>query len=472
MKTNRRSEPVRHRSEPVRVAGGQGALAADQTPADLLRRIVLTTFLFEDVYYSSGDEIAKAIADLVPKVDPQVCAEIARTAARTHRLRHVPLWIVVAMVRSPDHRPFVRRLIRDVITRADAMAELLAMYWRVNGDRAPIANSIKRGLADVFPTFDQYQLAKYAGERRAISLRDVMKLTHPRPPQGREDEFRALIEGRAPAPDTWEVALSRGEDKRTTFMRLMEERKLPILAAIRNINGMISAGIDPETVADYIDGRPAGHISPIALLSALMSTPDIFAPVLERKLDQVHQHVWFDGVTAVILDVSGSMRSAMSKHGTICRLDAATYIAWMIARRSETCYVYATAGSDGSCVHKTQAVALAPLSLRSAIQLAHTKMRELGGGGIFTRQAVEFVHNDLSQRQHINRLIVVSDSQDTDRNPAKPAPFASFNAMVNIGGHTHGVAYDGVWHIEVSGLSPVVVEGLHLYEESLRHHTR
>lgn len=474
MKTNRRrrADSAGAMMTDQRVAGGAGAPAARQTPAELLRRVALTTFLFENVAYERGEAVAAQIAELVPQVDPQECAEIARTAAQDYRLRHVPLWIAVHMVRTSTHRPLVRRLLGDILTRADAMAELLALYWRVNGKGAPIANALKRGIADVLPRFDAYQLAKYAGERDEVSLADVIKLTHPRPPQGREAEFRAILERRAPPPDTWETALSRGEDKRATFERLMKERRLPILAAVRNINGMITAGIDPEDIIDYLDERNAGHVNPVALLTALMTTPDMFAPVLERKLDQVHQRVWFEGVTVLILDVSGSMSSGMSGHGSLQRIDLATYIAWMIARRSHQPLVYATAGWDGRREHQTQAISLASLSLREAMKLARDKMRELGGGGIFTRQAVEFVRRDL-ERQNVHaadvaRLIVVSDSQDMDWGRAEPQPFAAFNAMANIGGHVYGVAYDGVWHVEISGMSPVVVEGLHLCEEALR----
>lgn len=56
----------------------EGAPAHPAQPAELeLRRTVLSCLLFEDTFYESGSSIAQRIAELVPKVAPEVVSSLA-----------------------------------------------------------------------------------------------------------------------------------------------------------------------------------------------------------------------------------------------------------------------------------------------------------------------------------------------------------------------------------------------------------
>jgi len=52
-----------------------------------------------------------------------------------------------------------RGRVARVIQRADELAEFVAIYWK--DGRVPLSGQAKKGLAAVFPKFDEYQLAKY-----------------------------------------------------------------------------------------------------------------------------------------------------------------------------------------------------------------------------------------------------------------------------------------------------------------------
>ena len=76
---------------------------------------------------------------------------------------------------------------------------------------------------------------------------------------------------------------------------------------------------------------------------------------------------------------------------------------------------------------------------------------EMGGGGIFTRQCLEYIKG---QEKTADRIIIFSDSQDCDLETKRvPAPFGKTNYIVDVNAHTHGVNYDGIWTAEISGWS-------------------
>lgn len=68
-----------------------------------------------------------------------------------------------------------------IVYRLDDMLEILSLYILRNGDEsAPIPNSIKKGFKIAIENADKYELAKYQGKNRDISLVDIVNLVHPR----------------------------------------------------------------------------------------------------------------------------------------------------------------------------------------------------------------------------------------------------------------------------------------------------
>ena len=53
--------------------------------------------------------------------------------------------------------------------------------------------------------------------------------------------WKRLIAGELAVPDTWEVALSSGANKREAWERLLREQKLGALALLRNLRNMREA---------------------------------------------------------------------------------------------------------------------------------------------------------------------------------------------------------------------------------------
>src|SRR5499427_7073470 len=218
----------------------EGAVAQHVNPRLELRRTVLTCLLWEDTFYEKGNKIAERIADLVTKNKAEDVAALAREARDKMQLRHVPLFLVRELARRKGAGSLVAETLEHVIQRADELSEFVAVYWTPR--KQPLSAGVKRGLAKAFTKFDVYQLAKYNRDG-IVKLRDVLFLSHAKPINAEQATvWKDLVENTLESPDTWEVALSAGKDKRETWERLLREEKLGGMAMLRNLRLMLASG--------------------------------------------------------------------------------------------------------------------------------------------------------------------------------------------------------------------------------------
>lgn len=446
MKTNKKAVDTRSNAE-VRLAGGFGAPSANQESEALLRRSVMASLLFEGLFYEDGVANAENVKALIPQVDPVAVSKIAIEARHEQKLRHMPLFIVNEMVKHPSHRKLVGDTLYQVINRADEMAEFLAMYW--SDGKKPLAKQVKVGLAKAFGKFDEYKFAKYKGDGDTISLRDVMFMVHPKPLQGQEDLYKRIAEGKLKQFDTWEDEMSAGKNKDEVFTRLINEGKLGALAFLRNLRKMQESGVPESVIRKGFETVNPKWLLPLNYLAAAK-----YAPRYEREIESLMKRGYsqakkLPGYTVFVVDVSGSMSASVSSKSEYSRLDVASAMAMLAAESCERVAIYATAGSDGMGVHKTEIVPnRRGFGLIEAIKSAERKM---GGGGIFTRQCLNYIKGNETSTP--DRIIVFSDSQDCDRSRQLPQPFGKNNYIVDVSAHEHGINYKGVWTREISGWS-------------------
>lgn len=408
-----------------------GAAIPPKTPMHELRRAVSSCFLWEDQFYEDGVAIADRIADLAAKVDPLAVSNLAVEARITMKLRHVPLWLTVALMKHECPGILKEETVRAVIQRADEMGELLALYWK-DGKR-PIPAAMKRGLAASFRSFDHYQLGKYNRDS-AVKLKDVLRLVHPKPiTDGQAALWKSIIDGTILSPDTWEVALSGGADKKETFERLIREGKLGYLALLRNLRNMIGANVDLGLMRDAILARKGAHnVLPFRFVAAAR-----YAPMLEPALDealcaQVETLPSFSGSTVVLVDVSGSMDAKLSAKSDLTRMDAAATLASIIngSRR-----VFAFSEDLRECPP------------RVGMAGVETIKRALPHGGTNLGAAVAWINAHVSYR----RLIVITDEQS-----AQPVPSPNgLGYMINVAGYQNAIGY-GPW-VRIDGFSENVL---------------
>lgn len=420
----------------------EGGRAAMINSEQELRRSVLACLLWEDSFYEKGSTTAKRIYDLVHKVKPELVHRLAVQARTEYKLRHVPLYLCAL---RPD-----AETIYQVVNRADELAELLAMFWK--DGKKPIPHQMKRGLAKAFTKFDRYQLSKYNRDN-AIKLRDVMFMVHPKPLNAEQAvDWKELVEGKLESPDTWEVSLSSGANKRETFERLLREKKLGALALLRNLRNMVQADVDASLVRQALSEIKTDRVLPFRFLAATRHAPR-FEPELDKAMiKSVESLPYLTGTTVVLVDVSGSMGAALSSKSDMTRMDAAAALASIIRGDDVRVFTF-SAGNvryhgdvwDGRPV----CVEVPP---RKGMAGVDAVIKSQEHGGTMLGQAIKEVRTI-----RYDRIIVITDEQSQD--PVGDPKQGAKGYMINVANYKNGVGY-GRW-VHIDGFSENVLRFIH-----------
>jgi len=430
MKTN-----VRERSSP----------RSENPKADLLNAVA-SCLLFENTFYEKGSDVAQRIVDLCTQVEPDYIANLASYSRTKLNLRHVALWLAVQHVKHPKSDKSAA-VIDAVIQRADELAEFLKLYWLDQPD-APLAHQVKKGLAKAFTKFNAYQLAKYNRDGE-IKLRDVLFLCHAKPRDAEQEAlWKKLVDKTLESPDTWEVELSAGKDKRETWERLLREKKLGYLALLRNLRNMKEASVDRKLVIEaLLNGAEKSRALPFQFVAAWRHAP-AYASALDQAMIMALRGTKLFGLaetTNLLVDVSGSMDAALSAKSQINRIDAASALAVLMR---ETCVDVRVFTFSSKLV---EVPAVRGLGLVTAIHDSQSH------GSTELRASV---HN-LQERFPRNRLIVITDEQGTDGRRLGDCETPSY--LVNVASYAKGMEIGGRW-CRISGFSERLVDFIFWHE--------
>jgi 60 kDa SS-A/Ro ribonucleoprotein len=436
----------------------EGAPTRTLIPEQELQRTVMACMLWEDAFYESGADIAARIAGLIQKCKPEFVAGLAITAREAMKLRHAPLLLVREMARLPGHKHLVASTLERVIQRPDELSEFLAIYWK--DGRQPVSAQVKKGLARAFRKFNEYSLSKYDRDG-AVKLRDVLFLSHSKPKDAtikftkverksgdkyeladHEALYGRVVNRTLTTPDTWEVELSASTDQLASWTRLLAEDKLGALALLRNLRNMMEAGVADADIRKALKALKPERVLPFRFIAAARHAPR-FEPELEeamlRSLESVEK---MRGHTALLVDVSGSMDSAISAKSDLHRLDAACGLAMLCREVCESVGVYTFSNRVVECPPRRG------FALRDVIVKSQPHQGTLLG------QAV----GALNAQRPYDRLIVLTDEQSHDP-VGKPK---GLGYMVNVAAYKNGVGY-GPW-VHIDGWSEAIVDYIRAFE--------
>ena len=424
----------------------EGAPARHISPELQLRRSVLACMLWEDQFYEDGVAIAGRIRELVAKVPAEKVASLAVEAREKMKLRHAPLLLVREMARLATHRHLVAETLTRVIQRADELSEFVALYW--SEGKQPLSAQVKKGLAAAFTKFDEYALAKY-NRATPVKLRDVLFLSHAKPlDQAQAELWKRLVAGELATPDTWEVALSGGADKRQAWERLLSENKLGALALLRNLRNMAEAKVSEQAIRDGLARMKTERVLPFRFIAAAR-----YAPQWETELEQAMFRALegqtregqnkLPGKTVLLVDGSGSMDAPLSRRSEMRRNDAAYGLAVLLREIAEQVSVYSF--SD----NLVRVPARQGFALRDAINASQPHSSTHLG------KALSGID------ENYDRLVVITDEQSHDPVPNPKAR----GYMLNVASYQNGVGYGAWTHID--GWSDSVIEYIRAAEPVL-----
>lgn len=419
----------------------EGAVASRNTPYSELRRTVLACLLWEDTFYESGVSVADRIRTLVAQCDPTLVGTLAIDARTKFNLRHVPLLLVRELLRHPARKELpLAELVAQVIQRPDELTELLAIYWQGETTRkkSALSKQLQRGIARAFRKFNAYQLAKYDRDT-AIRLRDVLFLSHAKP---RDEEqaavWKQLVDGTLAAPDTWEVSLSGGADKRETWERLIAEKKLGALALLRNLRNMEQVKVPRALVADALRTCRTDRVLPFRFISAARHAPWMEPALEEAMLRSLADRPKLPGKTTLLVDGSGSMFGPkVSEKSELDRFDAAAALAILLR---EVC-------TDVEVIIFSQGTKLIPA--RRGFALRDALLASAERGGTYTENAKQ-----AADRNGYDRLVIITDEQSAQpiSQPKGDAP----GYIVNVAQYQHGIGYGR--YTTITGWSEAIVD--------------
>lgn len=341
-----------------------GNLQDTKSAEQQLYEITVNTLYGKDQFYSSTDELAKRMANLVNKLvlagKLDFVANLMLYARTDMSIRSMPIFGLVKFanaIRSTGKTyPKLRQLVKDVVRRADQITDVLALSLTEFGSKKALPQAIKRGLSDAFNKFDEYQFAKY-NRKGQVSFKDALRIVHTTPSTEKQSALLAkIMTDTLQTPDTWEVALStngqkaEGEQVSKTVLweDMIKSKKLGYQAALKNLRNMLDAGISPDAqrvLANYLVSKAASSKSlPFEFWTALKQVQgrsNIVDTAIQQAMNASVVNVPKLGDrVVVIVDTSGSMRGLAE--------ESASFFASVIAKAHEGCENFALIMFDSS----------------------------------------------------------------------------------------------------------------------------
>ncbi len=424
----------------------EGEKVYRMTPEMELYERVLTNLVGEDKFYTTGSEDLENLKNIVQKVlesDPKFVLQLANYARNYMYLRSVPILLLVLASLHDGAKPYVREYTPKIVKRADELVEVISLFNLLVGDigdQAPkgsLPASLKKGLADTFETFDEYQLDKYK-----TGLKDVLRLTHPKPKDSYQNQLyryliydevgeelkqiRALkqllakekfdeetIELIRESHATWEIAISKFGNKAEVWDAL----DLPFMAGLRNLRNLLECGAYKalDKVINMLKDEKAVLRSkqfPFRFFSAYREISETYAyeASIEYKQEvlraleialflSVKNLPKLDGRTAIIVDTSGSMCSPISQNSVVEYIDISTLMGAISQYISDESIVIAFATT----------AKIVELSKDSGILQNMAKIRSTYvGSGTYVEEALKL----LEKNDYVpDRILLFSDMQ-------------------------------------------------------------
>lgn len=389
----------------IKTANKSGHVAYKMADKSKLITQVLTNFFNEKKFYCDNTQDMIETVKRVAKADPQFVSNLAVFARREFNMRSVAHILTAILANTPEGKPFVRKTVQGVSLRGDDVTEIMAAY--LANFKKPIPNSLKKGIADVLVTFDEYTLAKYKGDGDQVKMRDVICLCRPKPQNDEQAKlFKRCIEGTLETPETWETQLSANGNNKETWEKLIDSGKVGYMALMRNLRNILKANPkNIQKVYDKLSDPVAVKKSrqlPFRFLSACKSVNEIGTSktfdMLETAIDaSVENLPKIPGTTVIAIDVSGSMGSTVSEKSEVRCCDIAMLLGVIANRICDNAIVYTF---DTSINKKA-------FSTRNGIICTVMNESHAGGG---TNMDLPFSQM-ISDNVKADRVIIISDNE-------------------------------------------------------------
>lgn len=381
-----------------------GHAAYKMTDKGKLVTQVLTSFFDEKKFYGDNSTDMQETIKRVIASDPKFVANLAVFARREFNMRSVAHVLTAHLAHEVNGKPYVRDVVRGVTVRGDDVTEIMACYLSMFGK--PIPNALKKGINDAMQRFDEYTLAKYKGNGKAVKMRDLLCLCRPTPKNKEQSEmWKRLLNNELEVPETWETQLSANGNNAETWEKLIDGGKVGYMALLRNLRNILNA--NPSNVGkvlDTIQNPEAVRRSrqlPFRYLSAYKELENIGGSrvfdALENAVEaSIENMPRLEGTTVIAVDVSGSMNDTISSKSKVRCYEIAMLLG-LIANKicdNSIFYTFNNGIEKYAVSHRTS--------------ILETVIRSRCGGG--TNMYLPF-EKMIDDKVKADRIIILSDNE-------------------------------------------------------------
>lgn len=443
------------------VSTHEGGVGYSLTPKHELISI-LATGLNNTFYEATGEREQRLIQALekVAKTDIPFAAKAlvyARSVMGQRTVTHFGAAILAKFLSGSDLgvKFFSKRSKKGntggIVFRLDDMFEIAAAYKALNPGK-PLSNAIKKGFKLALEMADEYELAKYQGKTRDISLVDIVNLVHPKPANEKmEAVFQKLMKGELKQFNTVEDKNTKAgqvvadkvkageitEDeaekelaalKEDNYLELITNRTIGYLALLRNLRNLLNVTSSdniqlvelactmltmPERVKQSLVFPHQIDLALEVLLSERSSIKcdtkafNMVVKALNKAYDLAIPNLtelFTSGKTAVVYDSSGSMSSSISigknKQGSEGAIKKAALIAATLSK-----------GIGADVFHFANSCVPVSYNVEDTVNTLKTKFaNEQGKVGFGT----EFKSIFRTLGKNYDRVFIISDMQGAD----------------------------------------------------------
>ena len=432
-----------------------GAPAYSMDAKSKLVTQVLCSFFDEEQFYGKNTEDMTQTIKRVIVDEPQFVYNLAVFARRVFNMRSVSHVLTAYLAHEASGKPYVRRTIEGITFRGDDLTEVMAFYLSAFGK--PIPNSLRRAIADKLVTFDEYTLAKYKGDNKAVKMRDLICLCRPKPETPEQsDLFKRCLEDRLETPLTWESELSAHGNNAETWEKLIDSGKVGYMALLRNLRNIIKANpSNIQKVYDIIQDPERVRKSkqlPFRFYAAYKAVADIAGSkvfdVLESALESsVDNLPKLPGTTVIAVDVSGSMSSPVSSNSEVKCYEIAMLLGLLANRICDNSIFYTFNNSINKEMVSSKCSILEKVSATNC------------NGGTYMSLPFEKMIND---KVNADRIIVLSDNMNNNSSWSSKPTQRYADEYRKITGNdiwVHGVDLQGYGTQQFHGAKTNIIAG-------------
>lgn len=363
---------------------------------------VLTTFL-ENKFYESGDDRLLRIQKLVAANKPEFVANLAIIARLEFNLRSVSHALIGELAKIHKGDDLIKRTMVKACIRPDDLTEIAAYVGR------PLPKQIKRGVRNALLKFNRYQLSKYRGENKDMSMVDLFNLCHPKVKHANLEQKKAwddLINGKLNSFDTWEteISASKPEERKAKWEALIKEGKLGYMALIRNLNNLVKYKVDEATIdlavaklTNEEEVKKSKQL-PFRFTTAYKNVEGNrkFSDAISYAMDlSVQNTPILPGKTLIAIDSSGSMSGDP--------MEKASIFGATLAKSNP---------NSDIILYDTNVKVLKVSSRTPVIDIAKEIEREAMGGGTQTSLVFAYAIQEKEINNKIyDRIIIISDNE-------------------------------------------------------------